>query len=157
MYAMIYTLLGAALATILAGIGSAKGVGMASEASSGLVAEDPSKFGKTLVLQLLPGTQGLYGVIISVMILLNCGILGGAPITDETTGLLYLVASLPVGIGGLISAILQGRAAVAAIHLVGKRPEESSKGMISTTLVEFYALLAFIVSFLAVVGIPAVA
>ena len=52
-------LLGAGLAVVFSGIGSAKGVGMVGEASSGLLAEDPSKFGKALILQALPGTQGI--------------------------------------------------------------------------------------------------
>ena len=42
---IFWAAIGAALATALACIGSAKGVGMASEAASGVVAEDPSKFG----------------------------------------------------------------------------------------------------------------
>ena len=62
-------LLGAALATIFAGIGSARGVGMACEVGMGVLAEDPSKFGKMLVLELLPGTQGLYGFIVSFLCL----------------------------------------------------------------------------------------
>ena len=53
--------LGAALAVLLSGIGSAAGVGIVGEAASGLVIEEPEKFGRSLVLQLLPGTQGLYG------------------------------------------------------------------------------------------------
>lgn len=57
---------------------------------------------------------------------------------------MYLAAALPVAIGGLSSAIFQGRTAVAGISIVAKRPSESSKAIISTTLVEFYALLSFI-------------
>ena len=53
--------LGAALAAAMAGIGSAYGVGIAGEAASALMIDEPAKFGKSLVLQLLPGTQGLYG------------------------------------------------------------------------------------------------
>ena len=68
---LFYALLGAALAVGVAGVGSAKGVGIASEAAAGVVTEDPSKFGKLLVLQLLPGTQGLYGLIIGIMVLIN--------------------------------------------------------------------------------------
>ena len=60
---LIFALLGAALATAFAGIGSIKGVGMASQAGMGVLSEDSSKFGKMLVLELLPGTQGLYGEI----------------------------------------------------------------------------------------------
>ncbi|MBQ9965897.1 MAG: V-type ATP synthase subunit K [Clostridia bacterium] len=146
-------LLGAALATIFAGIGSAKGVGMATEAGMGVLSEDPSKFGKMLVLELLPGTQGLYGFIVSFMMLLNIGILGGSMDLSLTKGLLYLAAALPIAIGGWISGIAQGRAAVAGIALVAKREQEFSKAMVSTTLVEIYALLAFLVSLLSVINI----
>lgn len=146
-------LLGAALATILAGIGSAKGVGMATEAGMGVLSEDPSKFGKMLVLELLPGTQGLYGFIVSFMMLLNIGILGGNTNIELYKGMMYLAAALPIAIGGLISGIAQGRAAVAGIALVAKREQEFSKAMVSTTLVEIYALLAFLVSLLAVINI----
>ena len=86
---LFFALLGAAIAVAFAGIGSAKGVGVASESATGIVVDDPSKFGKLLVLQLLPGTQGLYGFIVAVMVLLNTGILGGKAPTDIMTGLLY--------------------------------------------------------------------
>lgn len=146
-------LLGAALATIFSGIGSAKGVGMATEAGMGVLSEDSSKFGKMLVLELLPGTQGLYGFIVAFMILLNIGILGGSMDLEVFKGAMYLAASLPIAIGGWISGIAQGKAAVAGIALVAKRDQEFSKAMVSTTLVEIYALLAFLVSLLSVINI----
>lgn len=152
-WGIIFALVGAALATALAGIGSIKGVGMATEAGMGVLAEDPSKFGKMLVLELLPGTQGLYGFIVTVMMLISIGILGGSMDIVWWKGLLYLAASLPIGIGGWLSGIAQGRAAVAGISLVAKRPGEFSKALVSTTLVEIYALLAFLVSLLSVVAI----
>lgn len=89
------------------------------------------------------------------MILLNVGVLGGSPDISTEKGLMYFAAALPVAFGGL-SAIFQGRAAAAGISIVAKRPSESSKAIISTTLVEFYALLSFIVSFLVVVAIPGI-
>ena len=46
-----------AIAVFLSGMGSAKGTGMTGEAAAGLTVEEPQKFGKALVLQLLPGTQ----------------------------------------------------------------------------------------------------
>ena len=49
-------LLGGALAALFAGIGSAKGVGIAGEAAAGGVSEDPNKFGQVRLLQALPGT-----------------------------------------------------------------------------------------------------
>ena len=75
---MVFALLGASLATALAGIGSAKGVGGAAQAAMGVLSEDSSKFGKMLVLTLLPGTQGLYGFIVGFLILVSCGVLGGS-------------------------------------------------------------------------------
>ncbi len=151
--AQVYALLGAAVAVILAGVGSAKGVGLASEAAAGVVTEDPSKFGKLLVLQLLPGTQGLYGFIIGVMVMLNVGILGGEVVTDTSIGLQYLAACLPVGFGGLFSAAYQARVAAAGCNIIAKKPNESSKAIVSASLVEMYALLAFIVSFLMVINV----
>jgi len=150
---MFFALTGAVLAVTLACVGSAKGVGIASEAAAAVIIDDPSKFAKLLILQLLPGTQGLYGLVVAVMILLKIGVLGGSPNISLLAGLLYLVAGLPVGIGGLISAIAQARVAVTGITIVAKKPSESSKAIISATLVEFYALLSFISSFLMVMNI----
>jgi len=152
-FGTVLALVGAALATILAGIGSAKGVGMAAETGIGVLAEDPSKFGKMLVLELLPGTQGLYGFIVSFLVLLNIGILGGSMEMTIAKGALYLAACLPIAVGGLISGIAQGKAAVAGISLCAKREQEFSKAMVSVTLVEIYALLAFLVSLLSVIAI----
>ena len=153
---IVLALAGAALATILSGIGSAKGVGMATEAGMGVLAEDPSKFGKMLVLALLPGTQGLYGFIVAFMVLLNIGVLGGSSDITMVQGWLYLAACLPIAFGGLFSAIAQGRAATAGVSLVAKREQEFSKAMVSTTLVEIYALLSFLVSLLSVLAVSGI-
>ena len=148
-----WAILGAALATALACIGSAKGVGIASEAASGVVAEDPTKFGKMIVLQLLPGTQGLYGFVITIMIFLQIGVFGNIADITLIQGLLYFAASLPIALGGLFSAIAQGRAAAAGVSIVAKNPSQSSKAIVSTTLVEFYALISFLISFLTVMNV----
>ncbi len=147
-----WALIGAALATALAGIGSAKGVGGAAQTAMGVLSEDSSKFGKMLVLTLLPGTQGLYGFIVTFLILINCGVMGGAA-PSVADGLLYLAASLPIAVGGLVSGIAQGKAAVSGIALTAKDDSNFSKAMVSVTLVEIYALLAFIVSLLTVLNV----
>ena len=46
-------ILGAAFAALLSGMGSARGVGIVGEAAAGLISEDPSKFTKVLILQIL--------------------------------------------------------------------------------------------------------
>ena len=153
MFGMFFALLGAAMSVGLACIGSAIGVGIASEAAAAVIIDDASKFPKLLILQLLPGTQGLYGLVIAVMVLLQIGVLGGTPNVSLITGLLYFAGCMPAALGGWFSAIAQGRVAAAGVSIVSKKPSESSKAVISTTLVEFYALLSFISSFLMVMNI----
>ena len=144
-------LLGAALAAILSGMGSAKGVGLVGEASSGLLAEDPSKFGKALILQALPGTQGIYGLITAFLIIFKLGLLSGSPVTlTVAQGMYYLVAGLPIAIVGFYSGIKQGRVAASGIALLAKRPKEVGKAITSAALVETYAIFAVLVSLLMV-------
>lgn len=150
---MFLTLLGACLAVALPCIGSSKGVGVASEAANGLTSREPDKFGKLLVLQLLAGTQGLYGFIISIMIILKTGILGGMVVKSARIGALYLCASIAMALGGFFSAIYQGRVCATGIQIIAKQPKDSSKAIVSASLVELYALLSFIISFLIIINI----
>ena len=126
------------------------GVGIAGQAAAGVVTEDPNKFSKVLVLQLLPGTQGIYGLLIGFITLTQIGIMGGDPNVSVAKGLLYLAACLPMAFVGLWSAMKQGKASVASIGLVAKRPEQFGKAMIFPAMVETYAILALLVSILAV-------
>ncbi|MBQ9442676.1 MAG: V-type ATP synthase subunit K [Lachnospiraceae bacterium] len=148
-------LLGAASAALFAGIGSAIGVGRAGQAAAGVVTEDPSQFSRVLILQLLPGTQGIYGLLIAFIALSNIGLLGGSVDTGMSvgTGLMYLFACLPMAFVGLVSAMQQSNAAVASIGLVAKRPDQFGKSMIFPAMVETYAILALLVSILAINGI----
>lgn len=148
---LVFALLGAALAVVLAGMGSAYGVGVAGQAAAGVVTEDPSKFAKVLIIQLLPGTQGIYGLLVAFITLSKVGLLGGTPAAlDVQTGLLVLVACLPIAIVGLISAKHQGKTAVASIGIVAKKPEQFGKAMLFPAMVETYAILALLISILAV-------
>ncbi|MCX5773456.1 MAG: V-type ATP synthase subunit K [Fusobacteria bacterium] len=152
-YGTLIAMLGAALAVLLAGTGSAIGVGIAGQAAAGVVTEDPTKSTKALILQALPGTQGIYGLLIGFLILSKIGIVGGNPNVSLLAGLLYLVAGLPIGVVGLFSAIYQGKAAAAGIGIIAKRPEELIKGITFAAMVETYAVLALLASLLMVFGI----
>ena len=151
---IVYALLGAAIAVLLAGGGSAMGVGIAGQAAAGVVTEDPSKFAKVLIMQLLPGTQGLYGLLVGFITLSKIGILGGS-VADVSvqTGLMILAACLPIGIVGLISGVAQGKTAASSIGIVAKKPDQFGKAMLFPAMVETYAILALLISFLAVNGI----
>ena len=143
-------LIGAALAVGLAGMGSAKGVGMAGEAASGLLTEDPSKFGKALILQALPATQGIYGLITAFLIVFKIGILGTPVELTVAQGSYFIMAALPIAIVGYYSAIKQARVAISGLNLIAKRPDEVGKAITSAALVETYAIFAVLVSLLLV-------
>ncbi len=151
---MILGILGGGIAAALACIGSARGTGMAGEAGAGLLREKPDMFSKVLILQIIPGTQGLYGFVIWFIEVLWMGILDGSAVgMDVYQGLLYAVACLPIGFGGLFSAIYQGRVAVSSIHLMAKQPDSMGKGVMLCVIVEFYAILCLLASFLMLIGI----
>ena len=141
--------LGAALAAGLACVGSAKGTGIAGEAGAGLLCEDPSQFSKVMILQVIPGTQGLYGLVIWFFALNVMGAFSGGiqPLT-VTQGLTIAVSCLPMAIGGYRSAIYQGRVAAASITIAAKQPNDWSKGIILCVIVEFYAILSLLASIL---------
>ena len=141
--------LGAALAVGLCCVGSAKGTGIVGEAATGLLSEAPEHFSKCLILQVLPGTQGLYGLVVWFFSLFTMGAFSGGivPLT-VTQGLTLFVACLPMAIGGWLSAIYQGRVAAAAINVVAKKPNDWSKGIILCGIVEFYAILSLLASVL---------
>ena len=140
-----FTILGAALTAGLCCIGSAKGTGMVGEAASGLVSEDPDKSTKCLILQVLPGTQGLYGFVALFIVLGQVGILSGSPVAVTVSqGLAFFSACLPIMLGGWLSAVFQGRVAAASIGIVAKHPEASTKGIIFCGIVEFYAILSLV-------------
>ena len=141
-------LLGAGLAVGLSCVGSAKGTGIAGEAGTGLLCEDPSKSGKVMVLQLLPGTQGLYGLVVWFFALFQMGMLSGGVSLTVAEGMEYFVACMPMAIGGLLSAIAQGRVAAGSINILAKKPDDWSKGLILCGIVEFYAILSLLASML---------
>ncbi|MDE6666108.1 MAG: V-type ATP synthase subunit K [Ruminococcus sp.] len=147
-------ILGAAFAALFAGIGSAKGVGLVGEAAAGVVSVDPNKFSKVLILQLLPGTQGLYGLLTAILMLSRIGIIGGnAAELTLSQGLMFFGASLPIAIVGLFSGIAQGRAAAAGVGITAKKPEHNGKGIIMAAMVETYAILALLISILLIYNI----
>lgn len=153
-YGLLLAIAGAAVAAILAGVGSILGVRTAGQASSGVVAEDPDKFGKVLLLTALPGSQGIYGFLAAVIIANKVGLLAGAPVDMSLAhGFQVLAASLPVAIAGWLSGVYQGRVAAAAVNIVAKKPDAAGKGVILAAIVETYAVLGLLVTILLVNGL----
>lgn len=152
-YGLMWAAIGAALAIILASIGSSIGVGRAGMMAGGILSKDPSKFGQVLILQLLPATQGMYGFIVSFIAMLNLGFIGGSPVTITVAqGLTVLGLCLPVGIIGLVSAVFQGKVAMTGMELCVKQDKQMGRAMTMAALVEIFAIFSFVVSLLGVLG-----
>ena len=148
---------GAAIAAALGGIGSSIGVGLGGQTGCGVATEKPELFGKILLMQALPGTQGIYGFLGALLILLQVGLVGGSPLELTTaTGLQFLAAGIPVGLTGLFSGIHQGKVSAAGLNLVSKDPGNVGKAVIMSAMVETYAVLGLLVSVLLIFGIQLV-
>ncbi len=147
-------ILGAGLAAAMSGMGSAKGVGLVGEASSGLLSDDPSKFGKALALQALPMTQGVYGLVAAFLIIFRIGLFGTPVELTVAQGGYFLVAALPYAIVGYFSAIKQARVSASGINLLAKRPDQLGKAITSSALVETYAIFALLITLLMVFNAP---
>ena len=141
--------LGASLAVGLCCVGSAKGTGMVGEAATGVLCQAPEHFSKCLILQVLPGTQGLYGLVVWFFALIQMGMMdGSAAGLSVVEGMQYFAACMPMALGGLLSAIAQGRVAAGSINILAKKPDDWSKGLILCGIVEFYAILSLLASML---------
>lgn len=146
---------GGAFAVVLGGIGSAIGVGLAGQASSGVMSEDPEKFGSLLLLVALPGTQGIYGFLSAFLVMLKVGLVGAALETPPTIfqGWQVLIACLPVAFAGLVSGIHQGKVCASGVYMVAKQPKDLMKPVIMAALVETYAVLGLLITILFLQGI----
>ncbi len=147
-------ILGAALAAALPGIGSALGISYVGSSAAGLISEEPEKFGKALLLQVLPGTQGIYGFLAAVLVLQKIGIFGGESLAVAgEVGWQILFACLPIALAGLASGAFQGKVSVAGISVLAKKPEEVGKAIILSAMVETYAVISLLATILILNGI----
>ncbi len=150
----VLAIIGAGLAAALPGIGSAIGVGMAGRTAAGVLSEDPDKFGKLFLLVALPGTQGFYGFIAALFIIIKVGILGTPALNlSLEKGLAILFAALPIVIAGYFSAIFQGKVCVGGVEMTSKKPEASMKPVIYGAMVETYAVLGLLTTIFLLLGI----
>ncbi len=146
---------GAVISAVFAFFGSAIGMGNAGKAATGVLSEKPELFSKMLLMQALPGSQGIYGLVGAFLILSFSGILGASelPQIDTMTGLLYLFAGIPIGIAGLFSGIYQGSVVASGILMVAKDESSLGKAIVVAAMVETWAIFGVLISFILLVSI----
>jgi V/A-type H+-transporting ATPase subunit K len=143
--------LAAGLAVAIPGIMAAYGVAMTGIAAAAVSAEDPKKFSKLFVLQVMPGTQGIYGFVAAFLIMF---VVYPKLATTGVAGLLILMAALPAVLQGFTS-YSQGKVAVAGVSAVAKRPEVFGQSMMYIVTVELYAILGLLATILFLTSIHA--
>ena len=149
MSGLTLALIGAGLAALLAGIGSAIGIGIAGRSATGVLSEKPERYGQMFIMVVLPGTQGFYGFLAAFMVMLRLRFFEGKVPTDMSTvlGWQVLMACLPIAFAGLVSAIYQGKVCSGGILMAAKRPEMAFKaGVVYAVMVEVYAVLGLLVT-----------
>jgi len=150
MSGLTLALMGAGLAALLAGIGSAVGIGLAGRSAAGVLSEKPERYGQMFIMVVLPGTQGFYGFLAAFMVMLKLNFFDDkVPVPDLsfTLGLQVLVACLPIAFAGLVSAIFQGKVCSGGILMAAKKPEMAFKaGVVYAVMVEVYAVLGLLVT-----------
>ena len=145
-------LLGAGLCLGLGRAGSSIGVGYAGMTASGVVTEDPNKFGKLIPFVAIPGTQGIYSfVIFFVITVMKLNLLKTPNLPTFHQGLQLLFIGFSAGIVEYMSAVYQGKVASASIGIIAKRPDQVGKGFILPAFVETYAIIALVATLLIVI------
>ncbi len=150
MNGLVLALIGAGLAALLAGIGSAVGIGIAGRSATGVLSEKPERYGQMFIMVVLPGTQGFYGFLAAFLVMRSLHFFegpGAVPAVSATVGWQTLMACLPIAFAGLVSAIFQGRVCSGGILMAAKRPEMAFKaGVVYAVMVEVYAVLGLLVT-----------
>ena len=154
---MVLVFAGAVISAVFAFFGSAIGMALTGKAAAGILSEKPQLFSKMLIMQALPGSQGIYGLVGAFLILNFSGILGGAGVGEisTATGLLYMLAGIPIGLAGLLSGIYQGSVAAAGMLMVAKDEANLGRAIVVAAMVETWAIFGVLISFILLVSISA--
>jgi len=155
----IWIVVAAGLCVAIPGIFSALGVGMTGVAAAAVSAEDPKKFSRLFVYEVMPGTQGIYGFVAGFLIMFVAypavSEMVAADPAMSWLGLGVLAAAIPAMLQG-ITSYAQGMVATAGVGAIAKRPEVFSQGMLYIVMVELYAILGLLATILLLTTIGAI-
>jgi len=147
-------ILGAALAVCLTGVGASIGMSWVQQAAAGVVAEEPEKYGKTMVLQLIPSSNALYGFVVGFLV--AQAVLFGDGFATVADGLLAAAFCLPIAIVGMVACLGQAKVCVAGVNMIAKKGELSGTAVVMAVFIELFALLGFIISVLGILSVTGV-
>ena len=140
--------IGVALAMGVAAVMSSIGIGIAGAGATGVAAERPDKFGRLIVYQALPMTQGIYGLLVAILVLNFTGLTGGpefAILMSPYVGWGALAIGIVIALSS-VSAIPQGMTASAAAAAFGRNNKVFGQGVIFAVMSETMAIFGFLVA-----------
>ena len=145
-----YAVLGAVLAAALAGTGSSFGISFPGGKGAGVLSEKPHLFGKVLVISALPGSQGVYGLLIAILTLAKIKLFSGGVDVPMEAGLQLLFAGILMGLAGLTSGWMQGKVAAAGVGTIARDESLTGKAIVLAVIIETYAIFGLLISLLIV-------
>ncbi len=145
---IVLSVIGAVMAALLGGVGSCIGIGAAASKGAGVLAEKPSLFGKILILSALPGSQGVYGLLIAIFILSKIGFFGTPLEVSAIAGKQFMWAGILMGLAGLASGWFQGKVVAAGVGAVARDESLSGKAIVLAVVVETYAIFGLLIALL---------
>ena len=149
-------ILGCAIAVGISGISAATGLTFSGASAVAVAAEKPNTGSKLLVLQVLPMTQSVYGLLTAILMLMGSGLLGGTESAVMRTNPIIGPAAIFIGIVVALtstSAINQGILASSSINAVGRNPDVFTKGVIYTVTTETMAIFGLLTAIFIMVGL----
>lgn len=149
----VLSVIGVSLSAFLAGWGSSLAISITGSKGAGVLAEKPHLFGKILILTALPGSQGVYGLLIAVFVLSKIGAFTGGMEISKDVGVQLLMAGLLTGLAGLTSAYFQGKVVAGGIGALARDESLSGKAIVLSVLIETYAIFGLLISLLIVNGV----
>lgn len=145
---IVLAVIGAAMSVVFGGVGSSIGIGAAGSKGAGVLAEKPHLFGKILIMSALPGSQGVYGLLIAIFTLSKIGMFGGDITVSAEAGKQLMWAGILMGLAGLFSGWFQGKVVAAGLGAVARDESLMGKAIVLSVIVETYAIFGLLVALL---------
>jgi len=134
-------MIGPAIAMGLGCLGSSIGCGIAGMASHAIMSRVEEGHAKFVTLSAIPASQSIYGLILMV-------IMRGAIRAGTLSGVAGIGIGLFAGLAFVASSVFQGKCCVTAIQAAAKQPAVFGKTFVSITIIESFALFAFVFALL---------
>lgn len=145
----VLVFIGALVSALLCFVGSTLAMSYVGKAGAAVVTERPELFGKILLLQALPGSQGIYGLVGAFLILNFSGVLGGnTEALTMATAFQYMLVGLPIGLSGLLSAIYQGMLATHGVAIIAKDDSLTAQSIVIAAMIETWAIFGLLIGFI---------